>query len=423
MIGFSRKKTHVLTGLEIGTASVKVVIGELLPDDALVIRGVGETGSLRRVCKGEIADARLIKDQVQIALGMAEKHAGVEIGHLFLAVSGGHIRSETSLGQTMIGGAERAIEEEDVIHAASNARAYTLPSDKKILHFLDRRYVVDDMREVSKPIGLVGSKLETDVLVVFGQHNRIETSCRLVEDILGYPPTDVAYSAVAAAMAALSPDDTDNGVLLLDIGAGITEYVVCTNSGWYHSGQITVGCEHLVNDLAIGLRLSEQKCRHMLKELESIGAASMMTPDARRRVLEVAAPNGATREIPVSTVEKIIELRLQELFECIRNDLRRQQLLERIGTGVRICGGGALLPRIDQLARHVFSMPVHRARPRLVSGDQSIVQSPRFMAPLGLIRWGKMMMDIDAQGHVPFFEQLQMDTRQIGLAIRRAFRW
>jgi len=417
----SKKKRKCLTGVEIGTSAVKVVMGELLPDDVIAIVGVGELPSLK-VVKGEVVDANVVQEQVERALAMAEEASGEEIEEIFLAASGGHVRTVNSVGSTMVHASAGKVSEEDVVIAARNARAYALPPDKEVLHYFDRYYTIDGNREVVNPIGQAGAKLEADTHIVYGQHNRFETNCGMIADVMGYPARDVAFSGIAAGFAVFSREEIEKGGLLIDIGAGVTEYVVFHGTGCFHSGQLTIGCEHVVNDLSLGLRLPLPKCRKILHDLAEFGSA-VMTPDGRSRLMSAGPLGQPPRRIPISTIEQIVELRLQELFETILADLRASRALERVSSGVRLSGGGAHIAGVDRLAQNVLRMPATMAKPRLLSGEHDTVNDPRFVTPVGLIRWGKLALEIGERSPAPVWEQIRGDAKNVLHLLRRSIRW
>ncbi len=415
----AKQKRQVLTGVEIGTSSIKVVMGTPLPDDEISILGSAHLPSLK-VVKGEVVDAHVVQEQLERALAAAEHASGVDIEDVFLALTGAHIRGINSVGSTMVRSTDRKITEDTVVAAVRNAHAYNLPPDQKVLHYFDRFYCIDDSREVTNPLGLVGTKLAADVHIVFGQLNRLETNCRMVADVVSYPAADVAFSAVAGGFAAFSQDEMEKGGLLIDIGAGVTEYIFLHGPGCLHSGQVAVGCDHVANDLSIGLRLPIPRCRKLLHELDQFGSA-VMEPDGRARLMAVGNLGKKVRHIPVSTVEQIIELRLQELFEAILADLQKHGVADRIGSGVRLAGGGARISGIHRLAQHVFRMPVATAKPHLFSGEEDVVSAPEFVTPLGLVRWGKLMLDISDPPPLPLWQQLRVDVRKAWDVLRRSF--
>jgi len=408
-----KPKRHILTGIEIGTSTIKVVMGEFLPDGVLAITGVGQAPSLH-VQKGEVLDVEGVRDQLARAVSAAENASGQDIkGPIFLAATGAHIRSMVTVGRTMVQGQGHRVTEEDVVTAVQAARGYTLPPDQRKMHTWERSFQVDAGAQVTNALGRTGDWLAAEVLLVVGEHGPLETLCSMVQDLMGFRARDIAFSGVADCFAAFGPEDAEQGHLLIDIGAGVTEFVVFQGNGCYDAGLITIGCDHIANDLAIALRLPLARCKALVRDMREMGCSAGVSPHGEDRTVDIRTGPGGGRRVPCSSLEKVVELRLGEVFEIIRDQLDRHHDLERIGGGARLCGGGALIPGIDALARTVLGMPAQIATPRLLSGQQDILTAPHYMTPIGLLRWGRMVMDIDGEGNPVSVRQQVL--REMGL--------
>lgn len=418
-----KPKRRILTGIEIGTSTIKVVMGEFLPDDVLAIVGVGQAPSLH-VQKGEVLDVEKVLAQLARAVSAAENSSGLVIdGPIFVAASGAHIRPVIAIGRTMVQGPGHTVTEEDVVTAVQGARSYSLPPDQKILHTWDRSFQVDDGAKVGNALGRVGDWLAAEVLLIVGQHRPLEITCSMIQDLMGCRARDIAFSGVADCFAAFSPEDAEQGHLLIDIGAGVTEFVVFQGNGCYDAGQITVGCDHVANDLSLGLHLPQARCKALVRDLAELGCSVALSPDGRQRLVDIRTGSGSGRRVPCSSLERIVESRLGELFQVIREQLDRHHALGRIGGGARLCGGGALIPGIESLARNVLGMPTEIARPRLLSGPQEILNAPHYMTPVGLIRWGRLMLEIDGEDHAPtLLQQILTEARRFVRIVKDSFK-
>jgi cell division protein FtsA len=400
-----KPKRRILTGIEIGTSTIKVVMGEFRPDDNLAIVGFGQAPS-QQVQKGDVLDVETVLAQLALAVSAAENASGLAIdGPIFVAATGAHIRPVIAVGRTMIQGPGHTVTEEDVVTAVQCARSYSLPPDQKILHTWDRSFQVDDGAKVSNALGRVGDWLAAEVLLIVGQHSPLETTCAMVQELMGCRARDIAFSGVADCFAAFGNEDAELGHLLIDIGAGVTEFVVYQGNGCYAAGQISVGCDHIANDLSIGLHLPQARCKMLVRHLANEGCSVALASEDRQRLIDVRTGSGSGRRVSCASIEKIMALRLGELFHVIRDQLDRHHALDRIGGGVRLCGGGALIPGVTTLARGIFGMPTEVARPRLLSGSPDILDAPHYMTPVGLIRWGRLMLEIDGEEEVPTWRQ------------------
>jgi cell division protein FtsA len=430
----ARRRPELLTGIEIGTHTVKVAMGEFGPDDTLRVLSKGEarvglhetmpTGGDRKfspkVMKATILDTRFVTDQVVQAVRMAHDQARCESENVFLAVTGGHVETNTTVGTTPINGPGRRVTEEDVLTANRNAQGYPLPPEKLLINTMDRRYLLDQTREVPTPIGQVGNRLEAEFHLVYGDRNTIFTACEVVTEVMGFPVNDICFSPIAASYAALTNEDREVGSLLIDVGAGITEFALIQGPGCFHSGQLTVGCNQVVNDLAIAFDLPMRRCQEILHRLGEHGSA-VMKPDGRARKLTLDTPRGEVT-IPVSSAEQVIEMRLKELLQCVRQQIQDRGGLDRMGRGVVLCGGGARIPGIDQLARRVFDVPVRIGKAAVAGGPESVINSPDFMVPVGLLIWGHVSLEIGRQ-EPSFTQQLGREFGRAWRAVGRALRF
>ncbi len=420
-----RKATNILTGIEIGSSTIKVVIGEFTADGGIRVAGLAEIPAMK-VLKGEITDNNIVHEQLVQALGQAERQAGMDIRDVYLVVSCGNVSSINSMGSFAASGPEQTILERDVTNALENAKAHVLPPDKMVLHTIDRRYIVDAMREVSNPVNQIGQKLSVDVHIIYGQYNSIENLCRLVDRTMGYSATDICFSGVAAAYGALSHEEMERGSLVIDIGAGTSKYIVFHGVGVFHSGQVSIGADHVANDLAVGTGAPILKARKIVENLAEYEASAVMTADGHYRQVRLQVGGLGTQAIPTSTIEQVIELRLKELFEIILRDLKKQKALPRIATGITLVGGGALIHGIDELAKRVFNLPVRIGRPHLVSSVNHIADSPKYVTPIGLLRWGQFVNTIVGV-RPPFLEQVFRDVgggcHKIWRIVRDALKW
>ena len=110
----ARTKIHV--GLEIGTSKICMVVGEVKSDGSVKILGVGQSKSVG-VRKGEIYDFPQVRACVKDALVKAEDASDVEIGSVFLGVSGAHIRGVNHQGSFRLPDHEDTIGPEHVKEA------------------------------------------------------------------------------------------------------------------------------------------------------------------------------------------------------------------------------------------------------------------------------------------------------------------
>lgn len=375
--------SKTITGLEIGTSKVCAVVGEMNDDGVLSIVGLGQAKS-RGVRKGEVVDAALAVEDVRDAIVEAEQMADVEVRSVYLGVTGSHIRGFNNRGFHPVASIDREISEEDGEDALKNAKTVNLPSENRMIHLMRQHFIVDGQEDIPNPVGMTGARVEVDVHFVHGVLTRLQTPIRAVSQ-LQLEVEDVVFNGIASALAILNSHQKELGSLVIDLGGGTTDYVVYSRGVIKHSGVLSVGGDHVTNDLACGLKVPLGRAEQLKIEH---GAA---LPDERSRGRTVPIANDVglpEKHLSLDSLRRIMHLRLEETFEIIAQDLDAHGMFDHIRDGVVLAGGGSHVPEICAVASRVFGRPVQAGKASAVSGVKSALDQPEFATAIGLVRYG-----------------------------------
>lgn len=376
---------NIIVGLEIGTSKVCAAVGELNENGALSVIGIGQARS-RGVRKGEITDSSLAEEDIRNAIVEAEQMADVEIRSVYLGVSGNHLRGFNNHGVHPVVSADREINEDDVQDVVRNAKAVNLPAENYVVHAIRQHFTIDGQKGIQNPVGMLGARVEVDVHVVHGNLNRIRNSIRTVKG-LQLEVEEVVFGGLASSLAVLNNTQKELGALVIDFGAGTTEYVVYNNGVVKHTGVLAVGGDHISNDLAYGLKLPLGRAEQL--KIEQGGA--MMDDALRGKTIALANEVGLpSRTVNCDHLRRIMSLRIEETLQLIDQDLARHGLHEYLRAGVIICGGGARIPGIQDLAERVFQMPVMLGQACSINGLSDALKQAEFATTIGLVKFGSL---------------------------------
>jgi len=374
---------NIIVGLEIGTSKVCAVVGEVNDAGALSIVGVGQSRS-RGVRKGEVASPAAAAEDVRNAIVEAEQMADVEIRSVYLGVTGAHVRGFTNHGVHPVASADREITSDDVQDVVRNAKAINLPAENYVVHAIRQHFRVEGQDRILDPIGMFGARVEVDVHVIHGNFNRLQNPIRVVKGLL-LEVESIVFNGLASALALLSTEQKELGALVIDLGGGATEFVVYSGGIVKHAGVLAVGGDHVSNDLAYGLKVSLGRA----EQLKVDHGAARVTEEDKGSTLSHQDEHG----LPLKTVNlehlrRITALRLEETLELIEAQLAQAGLLDYLRAGVVLCGGGARVPGIQQLAEDVFQLPTQLGKTNSVSGLKSALDQPEFATAIGLAKYG-----------------------------------
>jgi cell division protein FtsA len=372
----------IVVGLEIGTSKVCAVVGEINAEGALNIVGLGQAKS-RGVRKGEIVDTPMAEEDVRRAIVEAEQMADVEIRSVFLGVTGGHVRGFNNRGVHPVVSADREISEDDVRDVIKNAKAINIPAQNHVIHAIRQHFSVDGQDGISNPVGMLGSRIEVDVHVVHGMVNRLQNPIRLVKG-LQLEVDDIVFGGLASSLALLSNEQKELGSVVIDIGGGTTEYVVYANGIIKHTGVLALGGDHISNDLAYGLKVPLSRA----EQLKIEHGSAVMDDSVKGQSITLSGETGAMKVINLENLRRIMHLRLEEIFQLVAQDLDHARVLDYLRAGVFLCGGGARIPQVAQLAEQVLGVPVSVGKTHSISGLKSALDQPEFATGIGLVKFG-----------------------------------
>ena len=371
------KEDSLLVSVDIGTYKTAVLVAETTPDGVTVL-GIG-TAPSQGVRKGLVTNVDHAVQGLQKAVAEAEVSANCEIHNVLTSLTGGHMEGISSQGVVRVKGGE--VSADDVEEAVAVAQAIALPPECEILHVFPQEFLVDGQERGREPIGASGVRLETNVHAISVASTALHALQKCCERA-GLYLNGVHYGALAAAEAVLAPEEKELGVVVLDIGAGTTSIAAFYQGTVYHTAVLPVGGENVTNDLAAGLCIPVVEAE-TLKQRRGCALTSLIAPN---EVIEMPriGERGADA-LPRRKMSEIIEPRVEEIFELVREHLDFGDLLDKLGAGVVLTGGSALLEGMPDLAQRVFRMSARRGMPRYVSDVVDPAQSPMYAANIGLI--------------------------------------
>ncbi len=380
----STKRDNLIVGLDIGTTKICAIVGNMT-DEGLDIVGIGTSPS-KGLRKGVVINIESTVEAIRKALREAELMAGCEIKSVFAGIAGGHIKGFNSQGVIAI--KNREVNDDDIRRVIDAAKAIAIPMDREVIHILPQEFIIDDQDGIKEPLGMSGVRLEAKVHIVTGavaSAQNIVKSCNRAEvDV-----ADIVLEQLASAEAVLSPDEKELGVAIIDIGGGTTDIAIFVDGAIKHTAVLSLGGNHLTNDIAVGLRTPMAEAEK-IKQSYGCCLASMVGKD---ETIEVPSVGGReARVLSRQLLAEILEPRVEEIFTLVNREIVRSGYEDLIASGVVITGGTCILPGMPELAEQVFNLPVRRGVPRDIGGLTDVVNSPIYATGVGLVKYGSRNM-------------------------------
>ncbi|MCL6598347.1 cell division protein FtsA [Alicyclobacillus macrosporangiidus] len=369
-------KGEYIVSLDIGTSKVRAIIGEPAGNGINVI-GVGSAAA-QGIRHGAIVDIELTVQSIREAVEHAERMVGIHIASAYVGISGNHIQLENSHGVVAVSSPDREIGEEDIDRVLQQARVVALPPEREIIDVVAKEYVVDGLRGIVDPRGMLGVRLEVDAYLITGSRTAIHNVVRCVEKA-GIEIANLVLLPLAASSVALSPDEKKLGVALVDVGAGATSVSVFQNSVLLGTSIIPIGGDYVTNDIAIGLRTQTSvaekvKLRH--------GCASLDQASENEKFKVPRIGNNQETEYTQYDLATIIEPRMQEIFSLVRKEVEKMGFVHELPSGYVLHGGVMSMQAAADVAADELRAPVRVAVPEFLG-----VRDPSFVNGVGILSY------------------------------------
>lgn len=298
--------------------------------------------------KGGIVNYDQVARVVHALIEECEKKIGGHFKGAFLSVGAGSLSCEACMGVCQISGADRLVSEEDIAHACDSAKRIKPPSGNVELNFMRNGFLLDG-RQVDNPLNLQGKVLEARMLLVYASESAVADMIRLVRQFQ-VEVLEVTGPGVADSYA-LPESDRASGCLVINVGAGTTDFALSHGGAVVRCGSIPVGGDHITNDIATGLSMNEEKAEEFKLR---IGKAILEESDKGQSVMLYGDLALGDRMISKQALVTIANARVTEIFELVRQELGEAYSPLKLGGGIVLTGGTARLAKIVECAQGVF---------------------------------------------------------------------
>lgn len=387
---------ELIVSLDIGTSKVRVMIGEI-NNGTINIIGVGQSHS-EGIKKGVIVDIDQTVHAIREAVDHAERMVGVSIEEVYVGITGNHIELHETQGVVAVSSEDREIREEDIQRVIQAAKVVAIPPDREIIEVVPKEYIVDGQGGIKDPRGMIGVRLEMEGTIVTGSktvvHNIVRCAQRTNLRVAG-----IFLQPLAASTVALTKDDKNMGVVLVDIGAGSTTIGVFEQGKLAASTVIGIGGDHITNDISLGLR-THTDVADRVKVKNGCALIDEASEDVKFKVSRIGSE--VEKQFTQVDLANIIEPRAAEIFQLVEEAVYKLGYRDEIAGGYVLTGGTVAMPGMLELAKEELDAPVRIAIPDYIG-----VRDPAYTTGVGLIQYALQLMERRSLNVTPSFKGTQ----------------
>ncbi len=376
---------NIITGIDIGMVSIKAVSAvksiessefEILAKTHRPVSGVR---------KGVVINTEEVAEAISQCIKDMELQTNRKIEGVYANINGSHISSGSSKGLVSVSRADQKISSEDIERVIQAAKAFPMSKNKEIIDVFPREFMIDGVGDIKDPLDMQGVRFETEVLIMEGFSQYLKNTTQAVLET-GLQVNDLVLGILSASKSILNSKEKERGVAIIDIGASTTSLAVFDEGSLLHAAVFPIGSANITNDIAIGLKTDIDTAENIKLEF---GSCVPVKGDKKKEKI-VSSESKETVIFSRMFLRKIIDARICEIFDLIKEDLKKISKNELLPSGIVLTGGGSLMPGISDLAKKQLKLPCRTGMP---SGFNPPVEDPRFAVACGLVMAGYEIED------------------------------
>ncbi|MFN7088208.1 MAG: cell division protein FtsA [Candidatus Paceibacteria bacterium] len=344
--------SRTIFAIDAGSHSLKGLAANINPKkEAIEILAKVEAPS-SGIKNGLVVDVDDASRAISLLIDQLEAILERDIKEVVVSVGGPQIETRFVKGTVVVSRADEEIGKEDVERAIQAAESTSLPQNRILLHIIPRSFLIDEQDRVKDPIGMRGTRLSCEALVI----DTLSPTIRQLEkcfNAIGVIPSSMVSSILAGSWATVPKKERDLGVCAIDLGAETTTMTVFEEGQLIHANIIPIGSRHVTGDIASALKIHFDDAEKI-----KLGAGHAFPGHVSRKDTVQLSDfvSGAQESISKRYLAEIIEARIAEIFELVVAELKRINRIGKLPGGAILFGGGSKIPDIDSLAKHELKL-------------------------------------------------------------------
>jgi len=379
--------SNLITSLDLGSSQIKGIIAEKKKDGTFSVIAVFKQPS-SGFRKGILVDEKEAAEVLRQLILDIKKISRGAVKNIAISVNGEHIRSRSAEASIAVSRPDQEITQEDIETVLKNCQAMKRPANYTILHNIVRQYFIDDIGDILNPLGMTGSRLGIDALIIEAFAPHLNNVVKTLQKVGGNVVGGLIFAPLAAGRAVLSRRQKEAGVLVIDFGGQTTSFVLYEENKVKYAKSLALGCHYLTSDIAIGLKIKME----LAEVLKLSYGCALAEEIPQKEIIKMGDIDPKMKnEVSRRYLAQIIEVRLVEILEMVDNELKVLGRKPYLPAGIVITGGGAKTFGLIDLVKRTLKFETQLGYPSLDnfeiknSNYQEMLDDPEFAVALGLI--------------------------------------
>ena len=355
-----------IAAADLGTSKIALSVAKITGEDVQIIY-YRETPSdgVRYSC---VYNPKRAAEPLRKAIQMAQDELNIKILQLVIGLPRYNVRQEVASARMERSNPDSCISREEV-NTLKKMAIYDYPvadeSKETIYGAVAQSFSADDelvCASESDVVGTVSDCLEGNFKIFLGSLKPLRNIDIMLNDV-GVAPAYKFFLPNSVAQSVLNEEEKDNGVALVEIGAGVSSVTIYRGKILRHYSSIPFGGKNITADI-------RYECGFNEKLAENIKLAfGACVPDKLQSLSEKIIQinddeTGSYEQLPVKYLSEIIDARTREIIDAVLYQIQESGYADKLRNGIVVTGGGANLVNLPNLLKEMSGYNVRIGYPR-----------------------------------------------------------
>lgn len=349
-----------IVAIDLGTSKIAVTVAKVNGEDVQIIyyRETPSSG----IRYSSVYNPSQVNSQLVEALRIAEDELGIKITQAIVGMPKYPIRQESSTGKIADRGEDTDITAENIAELKNFAEnLYPLQDEAKeaIYGAVAQSFSDGENFQIIENdiIGMTSDTLEGHFKIFIGK----KTDLKKIDTVMnkaGISAIRKYFTADSTAKSVLTNAEMENGVALIDFGAGCTSVSIYHGSIMRHYASVPFGGKNITNDIKTECQISERLAENI--KLAFGACMPEKLQNLSEKTIHIRG-NGSEpdKQLPVKYLSEIITARVEEIMMAILYEIHTSGFADMLRSGLVITGGSA---QIANLGNFIYDLSGYRVR-------------------------------------------------------------
>ena len=354
-----------IAAVDLGTSKIAVTVAQISSKGVQMLY-YRETPS-EGIRNSYVFNPQKAADKVREALADAEDELKIKIHQVVTGLPRYEVSQVNARAEFERSDGESSITREEIDFLKNNAiDTYPLPDpEKQIMYgvvaqsFTTEEYL--NARE-SDIEGMVSDTLEGNFKVFVGRKRHSDNVDRVMNQV-GVAVAKKYFLPEITAAAILSDEERENGVALIEIGAGATSVTIYHNDIMRYYSSIPFGGKSITNDIKLECGTSEGLAENIKLGYGACMPEKILT--LRDKIIQINnRESGSCKQLSVKYLSEVITCRVREIIDACLYKIQESGFGGNLRNGIVLTGGSAVIPNLSTYVKELSGYNIRIGYPR-----------------------------------------------------------